>query len=441
MSPKAGPAQARAAAVAIVRTLRSAGHTAYFAGGCVRDELLGLSPTDFDIATDATPDRIKTLFRRTAEVGAAFGVVLVTPTKDEGAAVASTVEVATFRSDGPYTDRRRPDAVRFSDPKTDAQRRDFTINALFLDPLADDPSPLPPTAPLPPGRVIDYVGGLDDLNRRTLRAVGDPEARLAEDHLRALRAVRLAARLGFTIDPPTAAAIRAHARDLTGVSRERIGEEVVKMLAHASRPRAVELLSELGLDAPVLNEPPRRHPIPRLSGLAANADSGGILYSTHLAAWALDRGLELEAVQIAQLVARWRAALCLSNEDKEGLRDTLINLQTLSGPWDQMTVAQQKRTAGHEGHAFKQARLLLAVSDPAIAAAVSARVSELAGTYGGLRPEPWVTGDDLVGMGLAPSPVFKKILDTVYDAQLEGRVTDRGRALGFARELDGNKGV
>src|ERR1051325_6606908 len=157
MTRKATPGQARAAALAIVGRLRGSGHVAYFAGGCVRDELLGLSPTDYDVATDAHPEKIRSLFRRTAEVGAAFGVVLVTPEKDEGAQERATVEVATFRSDGPYSDKRRPDSVEFGGPEQDARRRDFTVNALFLEPLAP-PDPVGLRTPVG-GRVIDLVNG------------------------------------------------------------------------------------------------------------------------------------------------------------------------------------------------------------------------------------------------------------------------------------------
>lgn len=430
--------------MAIVRTLRGAGHTAYFAGGCVRDELLGLRPTDFDIATDATPDRIRSLFRRTAEVGAAFGVVLVTPGPDEGAPASgphATVEVATFRSDGPYTDRRRPDVVHFSDPRSDAQRRDFTINALFLDPLASELPPVPPSpeAPLHPGHVIDYVGGLEDLTRRILRAVGNPESRLAEDHLRALRAVRLAARLGFEIDPATAAAIHRHARELLGLSRERIGEELRKMMAHPSRARAIELLQDLGLDTPVLEEPSARTPPRLLSTLSISRS--GVPYTTCLAAWALDRGLPLDPAQIAKLVSRWRRSLCLSNEERDGLADTLRNLATLAGPWPTLSVAQQKRAAGAPGEAFSQALDILEARDPVAAAEFRATVASLASTPGGLAPEPWVSGDDLVAQGMAPGPRFKRLLDSVYDAQLEGRIGSPEEGLAMARELADREGI
>ena len=216
---------ARGTAASIVRRLREAGHVAYFAGGCVRDELLGLDPVDYDVATDARPDAIQAMFRKTAAVGASFGVVLV---KEAG----GVVEVATFRSDGPYSDSRRPDRVEFADAAHDAQRRDFTINALFLDPLAAEDS-----ASIH-GHVIDHVGGMADLRARVIRAVGDPERRLAEDHLRALRAVRFAARFGFAIEQGTASAIREHASDLEGVSRERVGDELRRMFLAETRAEA-----------------------------------------------------------------------------------------------------------------------------------------------------------------------------------------------------------
>jgi tRNA nucleotidyltransferase/poly(A) polymerase len=424
MSRKAGPQSARAAAVAILSTLRRSGHTAYLAGGCVRDELLGLAPTDYDIATDATPDRIKSLFKRTNEVGAAFGVVLITLGPSEGIPEPATVEVATFRSEGPYTDRRRPDAVTFSDPRSDALRRDFTINALFLDPI----SPPAPRAPISSAsQVIDFVGGRDDLARKLIRAVGDPAARLAEDHLRALRAVRLAARLGFEIDPATAAAIRDHARALVGVSRERIGDELRKMLAHPSRARAVALLQDLGLDSPLLTEPPAQ-PAPRILAGLPEAPS----YPACLAAWALDRGHPAQA-NPADLVSRYRHALSLSNDESDGLRNTLSALTRLPG-WSQLPIAAQKRLAGLTP-GYPEALALYRSIDPGAAEAVASRTRELAASPPGLAPEPLLTGDHLVAAGMTPGPGFKTILDAVYDAQLEGRIGTREQALELARTL------
>jgi tRNA nucleotidyltransferase/poly(A) polymerase len=436
MTRKASPAHARAAALAIVRRLRKHDHNAYFAGGCVRDELLGLSPTDYDIATDATPDRIRSLFKRTAEVGAAFGVILVTLGREEGLAEQATVEVATFRSEGTYSDRRRPDSVSFSDAKADALRRDFTINALFIDPLTPESEP---------AHVIDYVGGRADLRARVLRAVGEPDARLAEDHLRALRAVRFAARLDFELDPATAAAVHRHTRELAGVSRERIGDEIRRMLAHPSRARAVALLESLGLDAPVLTESPTAspsHPLtpspshpPLLSGPASPHNHPHSLYPRHLADWALDRGLTLEKPTIDAVLKRWRAALCLSNEERAGLAAILRNLALLEQGWLSLPTAQQKRAVCAGGVWFEHALDQLEARKPQLAAAARARISELAATSSGLCPEPILTGDHLLEMGLTSGPRYKVILDRVYDAQLEDRVTTIEQARELARTL------
>lgn len=424
MARKLNPEHARAAALAIVHRLREAGHIAYFAGGCVRDELLGFSPTDYDIATDATPDRISSLFRRTAAVGAAFGVVLVTPQRDEGSPFSVTVEVATFRADGPYTDRRRPDAVHFSDPASDAHRRDFTINALFLDPA--------PTGGGTSARIIDFVGGREDLDRRLIRAVGDPDARLAEDHLRALRAVRLAARLDFQIEVRTSDAIKQHARDLLGISRERIGEEIRRMLLHHRRGRAVELLEELGLDGPVLGSRRAQNPAsPQILG-SLGPDAS---YPTCLAGWALQRGLLLTESEFDMLVQQWRDALCLSNEDRDELAAILRALAALESSWREWTVARQKRLAGTPGSGFPQALDLLFARDLKAAEQIRHRVEELIATPSGLRPGPLLTGDDLIAMGFHPGPGFKGTLERVYDAQIEDQIKTREEALELARRL------
>ncbi|MGE5610237.1 MAG: CCA tRNA nucleotidyltransferase, partial [Bacillota bacterium] len=216
------PACKREDAAAVLRRLREAGHVAYFAGGCVRDVLLGLEPKDYDVATDAPPKRVRQLFTNTQAVGAAFGVILVRHGR-------SVVEVATFRSDEQYVDGRRPSGVRFTTAEEDAQRRDFTINGLFMDPLEKD-------------RVIDYVGGLEDLKIKRLRAIGDPAKRFAEDHLRLLRAVRFAARFGLEIEGSTAAAILRDAPLLKRISPERIADELRLMLTPPTRGHAWEML-------------------------------------------------------------------------------------------------------------------------------------------------------------------------------------------------------
>src|SRR5207244_6165496 len=223
----------RAIALEIVRRLREAGHEAYFAGGCVRDELLGREPFDFDVATSAPPETVRRLFSRTVPVGAQFGVILVV---EDGVAF----EVATFRSDDAYVDGRHPSRVHFGSAREDALRRDFTINGLFLDPLG--------------GRVVDFVEGQADLRAGVIRAIGDARARIAEDRLRMLRAVRLAARLRFTIEPGTHAAIVAAAPTVIDIAGERIGDEVVKILTEGAARRGFELLAESGLLDAVLPE-------------------------------------------------------------------------------------------------------------------------------------------------------------------------------------------
>ncbi|HEV3237319.1 MAG TPA: CCA tRNA nucleotidyltransferase, partial [Gemmataceae bacterium] len=218
-------------AIQVVRQLREAGYQALWAGGCVRDELLGLMPQDYDVATDARPEQVQKEFRSTVAVGASFGVIEVLgPLADIG---RLTVEVATFRSDVSYSDGRHPDAVVFSSAKEDALRRDFTINGMFFDPLADE--------------LIDYVGGKQDLEAKIVRAIGDPKIRFEEDKLRMLRAVRIAARFNFSLDEATAKAIRGMANEIQVVSAERIAEELRKLLLSPHRARGVRLLDETGL--------------------------------------------------------------------------------------------------------------------------------------------------------------------------------------------------
>lgn len=418
--------QARAAAEGIVRVLRGAGHVAYFAGGCVRDELLGLAPSDYDVATDATPDRVLSLFPRAGEVGKSFGVVIVAVGRE-------VVEVATFRADGDYSDRRRPDQVRFSTPEEDARRRDYTVNALFLDPL--EASNI--SHGLGSGRVIDLVGGLADLRAGVLRAVGDPEQRLKEDHLRALRAARLAAKLGFSIDPATVGAIRAHASELCGMSRERIGDEVHRMLLHPSRATGAALLASLGLEAPVfqlagptLGQRLEGRPPVRLASLEAGSEVGWCL-----AAWALDLAGRLSPEDEERLVTRWRDALCLSNEDRALMGDVLRGVRLLEERWLEMPEAAQKREAA--GRWFNGALQVLGATQEQQAAKVWARVHELVASPSGLAPKPILTGSELIAMGWKPGPRFKTVLDRVYDAQLENRV----RSLEEARELAARLGV
>lgn len=399
-------ASPRSAALAVVQRLRAAGFVAYFAGGCVRDELLGRTPSDYDVATDAVPEQITGLFDRTAEVGAHFGVVLVKVQRE-------VIEVATFRADGSYTDARRPDSVRFSTPQEDAQRRDFTVNALFLDPGAPAQR-----------QVIDYVGGLADLKARVLRAVGDPHQRLAEDHLRALRAVRLASKLGFEIEPATCAAITQHAGDLRGVSRERIGDELRAMMEYPTRDRAARWLAELQLETPVFRD--SLGPL-RDTGLLAQLPEK-TEFGVCLAAWLWARDFPLADDEIDKSVRVLRDSLMLSNREQADLEHTLRGLLRFGTVWPRATVAERKRLLAGP---LAKGLIVLAVTAPQEAQEIERQARKLREDGIGLEPAMILTGDVLVSWGYRPGPAFKAILSGVYDAQLEGRVKN----LEEAREL------
>jgi poly(A) polymerase len=426
----------RTLATAIVRRLRGAGHESYLAGGCVRDRLLGREPLDFDVATAATPDDVRGLFARTVPVGAQFGVILVI----EGGV---PFEVATFRSEDAYTDGRRPSAVRFTGASEDAQRRDFTINALFLDPLADT--------------VVDFVGGQTDLRAGVIRAIGDAPARIAEDRLRMLRAVRLAARLGFTIEPGTLAAIEAAAPTINDIAAERIGDEVVKMLTEGGARRAFELLAQTGLLAAVLPE------VARMQGVAQPADfhpEGDVFVHTLLLLAQLPAGaaetLALGALlhDVAKPVcagvregritfyghpavgARMAVAICQrlrrSRATWERV-DYLVrnHLRLVQAP--EMRLATLKRMLRQEGfdELLTLARLdaLASSRDLRWVEFCERRRRELA--LEDVRPPRLLGGDDLIALGYRPGPRMGAMLHALEEAQLEGEVRSRADAERF----------
>lgn len=446
------PSTARDAAVRIVQTLRDAGHVAYFAGGCVRDRLLGIEPKDYDVATDAPPQAVRSLFRQSRFVGEAFGVVLVRIDHRD-------VEVATFRTEWAYVDGRRPGAVEFSDARHDAQRRDFTINGLFEDPLA------------PPERaIIDHVGGRADLEARVLRAIGVADERFAEDFLRMLRAVRFTARLGFSLDPDTAAAIRRHAPSLARISRERIGQEVGLMLRAPSRSLAAGLIQSLTLDAPTLQEPHADAALPTLAAVvaapldsprAAEGDQAAAdVYPLALAAWMLDRhlftspatptptpepavpmsgprsalaaALEQFSRSRPALVRRWRTALCLSNDERDAL-DAILSLLPLALDWPSLGLAPRKRFLARVQRPAAVALLAALATHRADARPASDALAADAPVLlaQGVAPTPWLTGEDLIARGLQPGPAFKRLLEAAYDYQLEGHAPDRDAALAW----------
>lgn len=394
------PADA-AAAVTIVQQLVAAGHQAVLAGGCVRDLLLGQAPKDYDVATNALPPQIVALFRATREVGAQFGVVLA---KQRG----RWVEVATFRSDGTYHDGRRPSSVTPTDAAHDAQRRDFTVNGMFLDPLTRE--------------VLDYVGGRADLAARVLRAIGDPEQRFSEDYLRMLRAVRFAARLDFPIEPRTLTAIQTRAANLRQIAAERVREELQMMLGAPARGRAWHWLGICAL---------RPHLWPGAAWTAAQAQRAQVL---------LER-LPAEApfeLALAILVADYDAArlerlardLTLSNEQANTVAWLVEHQCDLDEP-AAPTLATLKRLRAHPAfealHDWAAARYADAADAVQRKAALAARLSAIASDR--VQPPPFVRGDDLLARGLRPGPVFRELLEALYTRQLDEELNTRTAAL------------
>ena len=428
----------------IVLGLRSAGHQAYLVGGCVRDLLLGRPAKDFDIATDARPDRVSELFERTEQVGAHFGVVLVR----EG---ASQVEVATFRSDSSYSDGRRPDRVRFeAGPREDALRRDFTINALLLDPET--------------GEVLDFTGGREDLDRRIIRAIGDPEQRFQEDHLRLLRAVRFAARLDFAIEPATMAALQRLHGLIESVSAERVREELARILTEGGARRGFELLDETGLLGDILPEvaamkgveqPPQFHPegdvwthtlllLEKLRNPTVTLAMGALLHDVgkpptfRVAERIRFDGHAAEGVRMAhEILTRLR----FSKEQIEQIEALVSNHMRFKDARDmrESTLKRFLRTRDFGEH-LELHRLDCLSSNGKLDTykLVLARLDELGEED--LKPKPLVTGRDLIAAGYRPGPAFGKMLAAVEDAQLEARVQNAEEAMALVRAEFGEPG-
>jgi len=449
------------AALAIVRSLRAAGHQAFFAGGCVRDLLLGLTPKDIDVATSATPDAVIALFPRTFSVGAHFGVVLVCSTIGDQ---ELSTEVATFRHDGAYTDGRRPDAVRFSsDPREDVLRRDFTINGMLLDPVLYEQTM--GEAQAAAVATLDYVGGQDDLAAETVRAIGDPALRFAEDKLRMLRAVRFAARLGFAIEPSTFTAIRQHAPTIDQVSNERVRDELTKMLTEGSARRAFELLDGSGLLREILPEavamhgvqqPPEFHPEgdvwvhtlllldKLLPGCPATLAWGALLHDIGKPATFRppDPGKEGDRIRF-------------NGHVEVGVRIAEVLLQRLrfsNEDTAQIIALVQNHMCFGDILQMKQSTLKRFLRLPRFQEHLALHWLDCTSCHGNLRlyefakhrfedepspetrPRLLVTGRDLIAAGYPPSPQFKAMLEVAEDAQLEGAIHTTEDGLSLVRE-------
>ncbi len=425
---------------ALVDRLRAAGHLAYFAGGCVRDLVRGQLPKDIDIATDARPEEVQKIFRRTYAVGAHFGVIVVLENEMQ-------FEVATFRADGAYLDGRRPTEVHFSSPEEDARRRDFTINGMFYDPPND--------------KVIDYVGGREDLADKIVRAIGDPEQRFAEDRLRLLRAVRFATVLDFKIENQTWQALLQAADSIREISAERIREELIRIFLSPQRVRGWDLLDASGLMRAILPElealkgceqPPQFHPegdvfkhtrimlgllpdkvsLPLVfsvllhdigkPGTATVDETGRIRFSGHdkLGAAMTERVMERLRFSRAEIEATVEAVdQHMVFKDTPKMRISRLK-RFMARPHfeDEMELHRVDCLSSHgmlDNYAYLQAKQEEFANEPII-------------------PPPLVRGGDLIALGLKPGPRFGEILEAVETRQLEGELHDREEALAWVKK-------
>lgn len=424
----------------LLRRLQEAGHEAYLVGGCVRDELRGMAPQDYDMATSARPEEVEALFPQTHAVGKSFGVILVL---EHG----HTFEVATFRAESDYTDGRRPNTVTFSDAQTDASRRDFTVNGLFMDPLTDT--------------VHDWVGGQEDLAKRRLRTIGHPTERFNEDHLRLLRAVRLAAQLDFEIDPATFAAVRDMADHITRVSAERIRDELLKLFRPPYAARGLDLLRESGLLAQVLPEllptvtceqSPDYHPEGTvydhirlmLSKLPAEA-------SVELPWTALLHDIAKPVTQSECEEGR----IHFYGHEKIGADMAQQILQRLRFPNVEIEAIVQTvryHMQFKDAPKMRKATLRRMLMRPTFELELDQHRLDCLGSHGlmdiydfireqqtvlqekPLLLEPLISGRDLIELGIEPGPALGQLLDAVRDQQLAETFSTREEALAWAKE-------
>jgi len=432
---RAPQSQAELLARQVIARLRSAGHQAWLVGGCVRDLLRGARPKDFDISTDARPDRVMDLFPRSGLVGAHFGVVLV---RDAFA----QVEVATFRSDQEYEDGRRPVAVHFeTSPKADVLRRDFTINGLLMDPET--------------GEVLDHVAGRADLEARLVRAIGDPDARFREDHLRLLRAVRFAARLGFIIEPVTFEAMRRHAELIMRVSAERVRDELVGIFTDGGAAYGLDLLDQSGLLATLLPEvtalhgvaqPPEFHPegdvwthtrllLEKLGRATPTLAFGALLHDVgkppvfRVADRIRFDGHVEKGVEMSRGILN---RLRFSRDETEQVESLVAHHMRFkdAGRMKESTLKRLMRLPHFEEHLeLHRLDCLASRGNLDTYELVKRKWQEM--TAEELKPAPLITGADLIAAGYRPGPLFSEILSAVEDAQLESRLRTPAEALNW----------
>ena len=416
------PEKARDFAVRVVQQLRDAGYEAVWAGGCVRDQILNRVPKDYDVATSATPDEVRRVLgqRRTLPIGVSFGVITVLGPKHAG-----QIEVATFRQDARYSDGRHPDTVSFSTAVEDAQRRDFTINGLFYDPLQD--------------QIIDYVDGVKDLNSGIIRAIGDARQRFDEDKLRMIRAVRFAATFDFALDPLTRSAIQDKANEICVVSAERIAVEMRQILVHASRDRAMELMRQTDLLQAVLPESEQ-------AGWHRQSVSDGWQRLLHMLAALQTPTFPLALAAVLRELAhddphpenvansvcrRWK----LSNDEKRRAvwfveyEATLRRARDV--PWPQL----QRILIESDIHELVELASVVEFELTGQNVELDFCRKKLSMSSERLNPQPLITGDDLVDHGISPGKEFRRLLDAVRDAQLDELISTKAEALKLVDRL------
>ena len=428
--------EARRAAELVARRLRHKGFEAVFAGGCVRDILLGLEPQDYDVATDAAPKQVRSLFKKTIPIGERFGVITVME-------FGPKVEVTTFRSEGVYTDGRRPNGVRFVSAKEDALRRDFTINALLMDPDTKE--------------VIDYVDGRADMERKVLRAVGGPRERFGEDHLRLLRAVRFAARLGYEIEPGTREAIVEMAERVVSVSGERVRNELERIIVDPSRARGMRLMDELGLLGHVLPEVDAMKGVPNFR---APVETDVFEHTLEVLLHDVGKPRAYRAGErvrftrhevIGEEVSRCVCERLRTSAEERAAVCRLVRKHMVLANARKMRLSWLRRLFAEERFP-ELAELFRADSVASLPAFAESDFSPMdeyeyaMSVYSSIpeeeiAPAPLIRGDDLIAMGLEPGPVFGELLEEVRDAQLDGAVKSKKEGLAMVRRLLAEKGV
>lgn len=407
-----------AKALSVVQTLHAQGYKAYFCGGCVRDHLLGNKPKDYDLVTDASPADIKRIFPRTVSVGAKFGVIQVLVGKD-------AFEVATFRKDGPYRDGRRPESIEFSDEREDALRRDFTINGLFWDP--------------PAGRIIDYVAGQEDIRKKIIRTIGSPHERFGEDYLRLLRTIRFSCRLDFAIDEKTWNCVAETAPYIRKISKERVRDELLRMLTGPKPARALSLLEDSGLLKHIFPEmdedaavgpPERKRAVARLIALF---DHGPFQKPDIPLALLLQYLVSRETGQIADVCSRLR----LPSQISQNVSDLITWGPKLAGA-RRLNIAELKRLLRLPFFAdlseLYRIECLAGSRDLDIYDYCRRKLHEFGAD---INPPPLITGNDIIRLGIKPGPLFKEILNFIEDRQLEGTITNAREAISLVAEKFG----